>query len=69
MIYEVDGEQYVSIQAGWGDAFALVFGEFVQAESLPNVSRVLTFKLGAEKQLPAVDWRPTVVFNPPCAKR
>jgi quinohemoprotein ethanol dehydrogenase len=37
----------------------------VQAESLPNVSRVLTFKLGAKKQLPAVDWRPTVAFNPP----
>jgi len=63
--YAIDGEQYVSVNAGWGGAFALVFGEFVQAESLPNVSRVLTFKLGANKQLPNVDWRPTVAFNPP----
>ena len=63
--YAIDGEQYISVNAGWGGAFALVFGEYVQAESVPNVSRVLTFKLGAKKQLPEVDWEPTVVFNPP----
>ena len=43
----------------------MVFGEFVQAESLPNVSRVLTFKLGATGSLPEVDWKPVVTFNPP----
>ncbi|MGI9293688.1 MAG: PQQ-dependent dehydrogenase, methanol/ethanol family, partial [Pseudomonadales bacterium] len=63
--YEIDGEQYVSVNVGWGGAFALVFGEFVQAESVPNVSRVLTFKLGAKGSLPKQDWHPTVVFNPP----
>ena len=63
--YAIDGEQYVSINVGWGGIFALLFGEFVQAESLPNVSRVLTFKLGADGQLPDVDWRPVVEFNPP----
>lgn len=65
MTYELDGEQYITVNAGWGGAYALVFGEYVQAESLPNVSRVLTFKLGANKTLPAVDWRPSVTFNPP----
>jgi len=65
MSYEIDGAQYVSVNVGWGGAFALVFGEFVQAESLPNVSRVLTFKLGGKASLPAVSWKPTVVFNPP----
>jgi len=65
MTYEIDGEQYVSINVGWGGAFALVFGEFVQSESLPNVSRVLTFKLGAKKQLPDVEWAPAVSFDPP----
>ncbi len=65
MTYEIDGEQYVTVNAGWGGAFALVFGEYVQAESMPNVSRVLTFKLGANKTLPPVDWKSTVVFNPP----
>jgi quinohemoprotein ethanol dehydrogenase len=53
------------VAVGWGGAFALVFGEFVQAESLPNVSRVLTFKLGADGSLPAVPWKPSVDFNPP----
>ena len=52
MTYEIDGEQYVSVNVGWGGAFALVFGEFVQAESVPNVSRILTFKLGADGELP-----------------
>jgi quinohemoprotein ethanol dehydrogenase len=63
--FELDGEQYVSVNVGWGGAFALVFGEYVQAESLPNVSRVLTFKLGGKATLPAVSWNPVVVFNPP----
>jgi PQQ-dependent dehydrogenase (methanol/ethanol family) len=63
--YTIDGEQYVSVNVGWGGAFALVFGEFVQAESMPNVSRVLTFRLGGKERLPEVDWKPTVVFNPP----
>ncbi len=63
--YEIDGEQYISINVGWGGAFALVFGEFVQDESMPNVSRVLTFKLGADGSLPEVAWEPTVAFNPP----
>jgi mono/diheme cytochrome c family protein len=63
--YEIDGEQYVSVNAGWGGAYALVFGEYVQAESMPNVSRVLTFKLGANGQLPPVKWRPSVAFKPP----
>lgn len=65
MSYEIDGEQYISVNVGWGGAFALVFGEYVQAESLPNVSRVLTFKLGSKSTLPDVPWKPTVVFNPP----
>ena len=63
--YSIDGEQYVSVNVGWGGAFALVFGEYVQTESLPNISRVLTFKLGATGTLPEVDWKPVVEFNPP----
>ena len=63
--FELDGQQYISVNVGWGGAFALVFGEYVQAESMPNVSRVLTFKLGGGASLPKVKWRPTVTFNPP----
>ena len=43
MSYSIDGEQYISVNVGWGGAYALVFGEYVRAESMPNVSRVLTF--------------------------
>jgi PQQ-dependent dehydrogenase (methanol/ethanol family) len=63
--YEIDGEQFISVNAGWGGAFAQVFGEYVQAESLSGVSRVLTFKLGATGSLPQADWAPGVTFNPP----
>ncbi|MCB1846592.1 MAG: PQQ-dependent dehydrogenase, methanol/ethanol family, partial [Halieaceae bacterium] len=65
MTYAIDGEQYISVNVGWGGAYALVFGEFVTPASLPNVSRVLTFKLGADGKLPQPDWQPRVVFNPP----
>jgi quinohemoprotein ethanol dehydrogenase len=65
MTYTIDDEQYVSINVGWGGAFALVFGEFVKPDSLPNISRVLTFKLDADGTLPEITWRPTVAFNPP----
>ncbi|MBT4521938.1 MAG: PQQ-binding-like beta-propeller repeat protein, partial [Halieaceae bacterium] len=63
--YEIDGEQYISINVGWGGAFALVFGEFVQPESLPNVNRILTFKLGADRELSMPQWQSRVKFNPP----
>lgn len=63
--YEIDGEQYVTIMAGWGGAFALVAGYFVQPESLPNLSRILTFKLGGEEQLPAEEWASPELPIPP----
>tara|TARA_B100001964_G_scaffold183273_1_gene202849 strand:- start:211 stop:2394 length:2184 start_codon:yes stop_codon:yes gene_type:complete len=63
--YEIDGEQYISINVGWGGAFALVFGEFVQPESLPNVNRTLTFKLGASGTLSMPQWQPRINFDPP----
>lgn len=65
MTYQIDGEQYVSIAVGWGGTYAYAMGEFVQPESLPNVARVLTFKLGGSNKLPSLDWNPTVTFNPP----
>ncbi len=65
MTFELDGEQYVSVNVGWGGAYALVFGEYVRSESMPNVSRVLTFKLGADGSLPEVAWTRTVAFAPP----
>jgi len=53
--YEVNGEQYIAVLSGWGGVFALLPGEvsFVSS-TLPNVSRVLAFKLDGRAILPAV---------------
>ncbi|CAA0087093.1 Quinohemoprotein alcohol dehydrogenase ADH-IIG [Zhongshania aliphaticivorans] len=42
--YTVNGEQYITILAGWGGAFGLIAG--LEREVAPPPSRVLTFKLG-----------------------
>jgi PQQ-dependent dehydrogenase (methanol/ethanol family) len=63
--YALDGEQYVAVNVGWGGTYALVFGEYVQDQSGPNVSRLLVFKLGAKGTLPERQWNQPLVFNPP----
>jgi quinohemoprotein ethanol dehydrogenase len=50
--YTVDGEQYITVMAGWGGAFALVFGRAAKAAGVRNLGRVLTFKLGGDAVLP-----------------
>ncbi len=53
MTYSVNGEQYVSVLAGWGGAGPIVVGEIAKLEGrVGNVSRVLTFKLGGKATLP-----------------
>lgn len=46
MTFEVDGEQYVAVMAGWGGVFGLLYGV------IPNRSRLLVFKLDGTVQLP-----------------
>ena len=58
--YEIDGEQYVTVMAGWGGAFGLTAGYFSPRENLFHQSRVLTFKLGGTAELPPLD----IVFEP-----
>ncbi len=48
--YSIDGEQYVTVLAGWGGAFGLIAG--LEQQAGPPPSRVLTFKLGAKAELP-----------------
>ncbi len=62
--YEVDGEQYVTVLAGWGGALPLFAGEVVTQAPRGGVNRVLTFKLGARASLPPL---PTArrPFDPP----
>jgi quinohemoprotein ethanol dehydrogenase len=50
--YDIDGEQYVTVLAGWGGALPLFAGEVVTEAPRGGVNRVLTFKLGARASLP-----------------
>lgn len=54
MTYTVDGEQYVTVMAGWGGALALVGGDVAKAAGVRSVSRVLTFKIDGKATLPAL---------------
>jgi quinohemoprotein ethanol dehydrogenase len=51
MTYEIDGEQYVAIMAGWGGGFALTAGAGVDPRS-EGPRRLLVFKLGGKQALP-----------------
>jgi len=62
--YAIDGEQYITVLAGWGGALALSGGEIAAAAGVRNVSRILTFKLGADGQLPMPE-TPELLADPP----
>lgn len=50
--YQVDGEQYVTLLAGWGGSLANVVGEVTLNALRAQQPRVLTFKLGGTAKLP-----------------
>ncbi len=56
--YAIDGEQYVTITTGWGSAFSLVAGYAFDGRQPAQVGRVVTFKLGAEGEIPDPDLMP-----------
>src|SRR4029077_8118660 len=52
MTYEVGGEQYLAVMAGWGGIVPLAGGrEAARSGNLRNVSRVLAFKLNGTATL------------------
>ena len=64
--YEVDGEQYVAVEAGWGGAFGLAAGELALVSHIAsNLPRVLVFKLGATKTLPPLAAAAPAILDPP----
>lgn len=50
--YEIDGEQYVTVAAGWGGGFPLALGGLSLAAKVQPDSRILTYKLGGTAKLP-----------------
>jgi len=64
--YEVGGEQYIAVAAGWGGIWGLAPGELgLMSGRLGNKSRILAFKLGGTATLPPASAPAPLVFNPP----
>lgn len=56
--YELDGEQYVTVMAGWGGVYALALGAALQPQiNVPADAKILTYKLGDTADMPAVHQR------------
>ena len=53
--YEVDGEQYIAVMAGWGGAFGLASGIPPQPGMISRHGRMLAYKLGGGQELPPPD--------------
>jgi cytochrome c553 len=63
--YEVDGEQYIAVLAGWGGAYPLMQGaQSAKSGNERNISRVLVFKLGGKATLPPVPPAPRAMLPP-----
>lgn len=63
--YAVNGEEYIAVLVGWGGVLPLAAGEIgLQTPRLPNVPRMLAFKLGGSAKLPQVEAAPRTL-NPP----
>jgi len=64
--YEVDGEQHVAIEVGWGGVFGLAPGELTLDKHLQaNFPRVLAFTLKGTDSLPEVTPPPVMTLQPP----
>jgi quinohemoprotein ethanol dehydrogenase len=66
--YEVNGEQYIAVLAGWGGVFPLATGEIaLKYARPPNVGRMLAFKLNGNAALPVVQPPEQPALNPPAS--
>lgn len=64
--YQVDGEQYVAIEVGYGGAFGLAAGELSRDVHIAsNTPRMLVYKLGGAASLPAPVAAVARVLDPP----
>jgi len=63
--YEVDGEQYVAVPAGYGTSFFLISGFFAPREGAPVNARVHAFKLGGAAPKPHITFTRIPTPRPP----
>ena len=64
--YAINGEQYIAVMAGWGGIFAVAGGEVAKRSADGrNRSRLLVYKLGGTKHLPAIEEEADKLLAPP----
>jgi quinohemoprotein ethanol dehydrogenase len=63
--WSVDGEQYITVMAGWGGVFSLLGGDAAKATGVRYVGRMLTFKLGGKQTLKPLAELPAIPVPPP----
>lgn len=64
--YEVDGEQYIAVLAGWGGSAVTGFDAGISAASTHvNQGRMLAFKLGGKADQPEVIAKRILIVPPP----
>ncbi|MFV0476638.1 MAG: PQQ-dependent dehydrogenase, methanol/ethanol family [Parahaliea sp.] len=63
--YEVDGEQYVAFNVGWGGAFPITFGALAYRTHVVADSRLYVFKIGGKQTMPPVRRRTIEPPSPP----
>jgi PQQ-dependent dehydrogenase (methanol/ethanol family) len=64
MSFELGGEQYVAVAAGWGDSFALSAGPLARMAGVQGGGRLLVYKLGGRAPAPPAS-APMVEIPPP----
>ncbi|MDR8393536.1 PQQ-dependent dehydrogenase, methanol/ethanol family [Aliifodinibius sp. S!AR15-10] len=62
--YQIDGDQYITIAAGWGGAHGRTNPPVGEAAQYEQFGRVLTFKLGGSAPMPKLTPRRESVFIP-----
>ena len=50
--FELEGEQYIALATGWGGAWALSNGHAWGDKAVPNLGRVVVFKLDGKAKIP-----------------
>ena len=63
--YSVNGEQYITVVAGWGGAYGLASGAPRHRDNAISDGRILTYKLGGKVELPKPQVTYLAIPTPP----
>ena len=63
--YSIDGEQYITVVAGWGGAYGIASGAPRHRNNVLSEGRILTYKLGGKVELPKPQVTYLAIPTPP----